>query len=64
MKVRLHEVVKDEDGGTHFEVHEVERTYPGEGQGRHSKLCEICGFSTHPKCRENCPNGDIDKSQG
>ena len=31
MKVRLHEVVKDEDGGTHFEVHEVERIYPGEG---------------------------------
>lgn len=64
MKVRLHEVVRDEDGGTHFEVREVERAYPGEGQDRHSKLCEICGFSTYPECRKKCPNGDMNESRG
>ena len=26
-------------------------------EGRHSMICNICGFSTYPKCREWCNNG-------
>lgn len=55
MRVVQHEIVRDGDD-TKFKIHVQEREYPGENQGRHSKLCEMCGFSTYPECKKYCQN--------
>ena len=57
MQVTVYEVVFDHKG-SHYEVAEVERNYPGEGQNRYSSLCEICGFSRYPEWVKYCQNGN------
>lgn len=57
MKVTVHELVKDKTG-SHYISHVEERHYPTEGQGRHNKICEMCGFSTYPECMKHCQNGN------
>ena len=58
MKVKQYEVMQGKDGKTYYNVREIDKTYPGEGQGRHSKICEMCGFSTYPECMKHCQNGN------
>ena len=43
----------NENGEVELFEYDVERDYSAT-EGRHCKMCVVCGFSSYPKCREWC----------
>ena len=57
MKVTSLEAKRDRHGKPYIDRKEVIKEYELKAADRHCFLCNMCGFSTYPKCMEWCPSG-------